>query len=125
MCDWDSARNAYTPNPVRCMPAKRILPQRETQDRAAGITFQSQALPPKREDPSKHISMQTICRGPRLDRTGMMKIDIEDYEKDIFQEPERLAVFDNISMEVHPQMAGDLSLLLLCTEAIRFPLRYY
>jgi hypothetical protein len=64
--------------------------------------------------------MQTICKQQGLERIGMVKIDIEGYEKEIFQEPEWLAVVDNIAMEVHPQMVPDLSVIPEALQACGF-----
>jgi hypothetical protein len=43
-------------------------------------------------------------------------MDIEGHEKEVFAEPEWLANVDTITMELHPQFAGDLSLI---PEALR------
>lgn len=59
-------------------------------------------------DPSRFISIETIRRQQGVDRFGLVKIDIEGGEIDLFREPEWLAYADNVVMEVHPK-AGDLS----------------
>lgn len=74
----------------------------------------------EQKDPSRYVSMQTICKQQGLERIGMVKIDIEGYEKEIFQEPEWLAVVDNIAMEVHPQMVDDLSVIPQALQACGF-----
>ncbi len=65
----------------------------------------------ERSDPSRYVSVQTICREQGLDRIMMAKIDVEGAEKDLFAEPGWLANVDNVAMEIHPHIAGDLSLI--------------
>lgn len=65
----------------------------------------------ERGDSVTNLSIETIRREQRLDRIALAKIDIEGAEKDLFAEPEWLAWTDNIAMEVHPGIVGDLSLI--------------
>ena len=59
-------------------------------------------------DPGHNLSIETIRREQRVDQFGLVKIDIEGGEIDLFREPDWLAYTQNIAMEVHPG-AGDLS----------------
>ena len=59
-------------------------------------------------DPAHHVSIATIRREQGIDQFGLVKIDIEGGEIDLFREPDWLAYTQNIAMEVHPP-AGDLS----------------
>jgi hypothetical protein len=65
----------------------------------------------ERNDPSQNVSIQTILREHNIDRIDLVKMDIEGHEKGVFDEPEWLAYVDNLSMELHPQLAGDLSII--------------
>lgn len=65
----------------------------------------------ERRDPAKNVSIETICREQGIDRLGMVKMDIEGWEKDLFNEPEWLERVDNIAMEVHPQFVSDLTMI--------------
>ncbi len=67
-------------------------------------------------DPGQHVSIQTILREQKIDRFNLVKMDIEGHEGEVFAEPEWLARVDTITMELHPQFAGDLSLI---PEALR------
>ena len=64
----------------------------------------------ERANPDKNVSIQTICREQAVERFGLVKIDIEGGEKDVFSEPEWLRSTDNITMELH-HWVGDLSLI--------------
>jgi Methyltransferase FkbM domain len=70
----------------------------------------------ERNDPIRHVSIQTILREQNIHRVDLVKMDIEGDEKVVFSEPEWLANVDNISMELHPQIVGDLSII---PEALR------
>lgn len=59
-------------------------------------------------DPSRNVSIETIRREQGVDHFGLVKIDIEGGEIELFREPDWLAHTHNIAMEVHPP-AGDLS----------------
>lgn len=96
----------YEPVMRLLLEANHIAPERSIRYNRL-ITSPTQ----EREDPTRYISMQTICREQRLDHIGMMKIDIEGYEKEIFKEPEWLDRVDNISAEVHPVVQGDLAVV--------------
>jgi hypothetical protein len=65
----------------------------------------------ERNDPSQNVSIQTILQERDIDRIDLVKMDIEGHEKAVFGEPEWLANVDNLSMELHPQLAGDLSII--------------
>lgn len=70
----------------------------------------------ERNYPSQNVSIQTILREQNIERIDLVKMDIEGHEKVVFDEPEWLANVDNLSMELHPQLAGDLSMI---PEALR------
>jgi hypothetical protein len=70
----------------------------------------------ERNDPIQNVSIQTIVREQNIDRIDLVKMDIEGHEKAVFSEPEWLANVDNISMELHPQVVSDLSII---PEALR------
>jgi hypothetical protein len=59
----------------------------------------------------KHVSIETVLKEQKIDRFRLVKMDIEGHEKAVFSEPEWLASIDNITMELHPHFAGDLSLI--------------
>jgi hypothetical protein len=65
----------------------------------------------ERQDPGRFISIPTILRENKIDRFNLVKMDIEGGEKEVFSEPEWLARVDTITMELHPRMVGDLSLI--------------
>lgn len=65
----------------------------------------------ERNDPSQNVSIQTILQEQNIDRIDLVKMDIEGHERVVFEEPEWLANVDNISMELHPQFGGDLSII--------------
>jgi len=49
-----------------------------------------------------------------------VKMDIEGHEKAVFAEPEWLASIDTLAMELHPDFAGDLSLIPQALERYGF-----
>ena len=63
----------------------------------------------EKANPASVVSVETICEEQKIARLDMVKIDIEGWEKDLFGEPEWLSRVDNLAMEVHPKMAGDLT----------------
>jgi len=65
----------------------------------------------ERRDPDHNVSIQTILREQNVPRFNLVKMDIEGHEKELFREPEWLANVDSLTMELHPQLAGDLSLI--------------
>jgi len=65
----------------------------------------------ERQDPDHNVSIQTILAEQNIARFNLVKMDIEGHEKDLFREPEWLANVDSLTMELHPQLAGDLSLI--------------
>ena len=65
----------------------------------------------ERNDPSQNVSIQTILREQNIERIDLVKMDIEGHERVVFDEPEWLANVDNLSMELHPQLGGDLSMI--------------
>jgi hypothetical protein len=74
-------------------------------------------------NPASFISVQTISEQQRISRFDMVKIDIEGGEKDLFGEPEWLSLVDNLAMEVHPTMVGDLSCIPIALERYGFQFR--
>lgn len=62
-------------------------------------------------NPSENISILSIMKEQGIDRFGFVKMDIEGFEKSVFEEPEWLEYVDNIAMELHPQFVGDLSII--------------
>jgi hypothetical protein len=74
----------------------------------------------ERQDPDHCVSIQTIFREQNVDRFNLVKIDIEGHEKTVFSEPEWLDRVDNITMELHPQVVGDLSLIPRALERYGF-----
>jgi FkbM family methyltransferase len=71
-------------------------------------------------DPDQNVSIQTILREQKIDRFNLVKMDIEGHEKAVFAEPEWLASIDTLVMELHPQVAGDLSLIPQALERYGF-----
>ncbi|ACO32396.1 MULTISPECIES: FkbM family methyltransferase [Acidobacterium] len=65
----------------------------------------------ERQNPSNYVSVNTVVKEQGIQGIGFAKIDIEGCEKDLFREPEWLALVDNLAMELHGHMAGDLSLI--------------
>jgi hypothetical protein len=65
----------------------------------------------EKTDPEKYISVTTILREQNIERFDLVKIDIEGYEKDIFEQPEWLEFVDNVAVELHPHFVGDLSVV--------------
>lgn len=59
----------------------------------------------EQRDSDRNISMETIYRIHGIDRVGLLKIDIEGGERDLFSEPEWLSIVDSIAMEIHPRFA--------------------
>ena len=62
-------------------------------------------------DGDRSVSIPTIIREQSIDRFSLVKVDIEGGEKDLFAEPDWLRSVDNLTMELHPHFAGDLSLI--------------
>jgi FkbM family methyltransferase len=65
----------------------------------------------ERADRDRYVSIPTIIREQSIERFSLVKIDIEGAERDLFSEPDWLSTVDNLTMELHPQFAGDLSLI--------------
>jgi len=65
----------------------------------------------EKRNPDTNVPIETIMAEQKIDRFNLVKIDIEGGEKSIFSEPEWLERVDNITMELHPQFVGDLSLI--------------
>jgi len=63
------------------------------------------------QNPGRYISIPTILREQGIGRFQLVKMDIEGHEQQVFSEPDWLASIDNLTMELHPHMAGDLSLI--------------
>lgn len=65
----------------------------------------------ERAAPDKFVSIPTILREQSIERFDLVKIDIEGGEKDLFAEPGWLTAVDHLTMELHPTLVGDLSLI--------------
>lgn len=65
----------------------------------------------EKKDPAQYVSIETIVKEQGIERIGFAKIDIEGGEKDLFAEPGWLAVTDNLAMELHGELVGDLSVI--------------
>jgi hypothetical protein len=90
---------------VRCLlEANHVAPERAPRYTRLAVSPSSEQA-----DPAHTISIDSICEEHALDRLGFVKIDIEGFENDLFRESEWLARVDNIAMELHPHMVGDLS----------------
>jgi Methyltransferase FkbM domain len=74
----------------------------------------------EQRDPERNVSVQTILREQKIDRFNLVKMDIEGGEKSVFSEPAWLAYVDTITMELHPQAVGDLSLIPQALERFGF-----
>jgi len=61
-------------------------------------------------DPTKYISIDKIREQQKIARFGMVKVDIEGGERDIFSDPTWLSHVDNVAMELH-HFAGNLDLI--------------
>jgi hypothetical protein len=66
--------------------------------------------PTEQESSGKHISINAIREQNNIARFGMVKVDIEGGEIDIFSEPAWLSHVDNLTMELH-HFAGNLELI--------------
>jgi hypothetical protein len=64
----------------------------------------------QRSNPGDYISINVIREQQNISRFGMVKVDIEGAELDIFGEPDWLSHVDNITMELH-HFAGNLELI--------------
>ena len=62
-------------------------------------------------DHTKSISVGRIRKEQKIDRFALVKVDIEGSEREIFGEPQWLAHVDNIAMEVHHSLAGNLEMI--------------
>ena len=60
-------------------------------------------------DPQRNVSILTIMKEQGIERFDLAKMDIEGGEKAIFEEPEWLSSVNNLTMELHPHLVGDLS----------------
>lgn len=74
----------------------------------------------EKRNPDANVSIETIMSEQKIDRFNLMKIDIEGGEKSIFSEPEWLERVDNITMELHPHLVGDLTLIPRALERYGF-----
>jgi hypothetical protein len=77
----------------------------------------------ERGDRERYVSISTIIREQSIDRFSLVKVDIEGGEKDLFAEPDWLRSVDNLTMELHPGFAGDLSLIPAALERYGFSFR--
>jgi hypothetical protein len=55
----------------------------------------------ERRNPNQYISINGIREQQKIVRFGMVKVDIEGAEQDIFGEPDWLSHVDNVTMELH------------------------
>jgi hypothetical protein len=60
-------------------------------------------------EPERFISIERIRDEQGVARFGLVKMDVEGGESDLFDEPDWLAHVDNLSMELHHHLAGDLA----------------
>ncbi len=60
-------------------------------------------------EPERFISIGRIRDEQGVARFGLVKMDVEGGESGLFDEPEWLAHIDNLSMELHHHLAGDLA----------------
>lgn len=74
----------------------------------------------ERQNPDRNVSIETIMSEQKVDRFNLVKIDIEGGEKSIFSEPQWLEYVDNITMELHQHLVGDLSLIPRALERYGF-----
>lgn len=74
-------------------------------------------------DPELNVSIPTIMKEQGIERFNLVKIDIEGGEGSLFQEPEWLSKIDNLTMELHPQIVGDLSHIPAALERFGFKYR--
>ncbi len=99
------------PNPVYEPVMRKMLEaNRPAPDRATRYTRFISSPSQETRDPAHRISIQTICAEQGVSRLGLVKIDIEGHEKDLFSEPEWLEMTDSLAMELHPD-TGDLSVI--------------
>jgi FkbM family methyltransferase len=73
----------------------------------------------ERHNPSKYISINAIREQQQIARFGIVKMDIEGGELDIFREPDWLSHVDNVTMELH-HFAGDLQIIPLALKEYGF-----
>jgi hypothetical protein len=71
------------------------------------------------QDPPKYISIDRIREREGISRFGLVKVDIEGAEGDIFTTPAWLSHVDNIAMEIH-HFAGDLDMIPTALEQYGF-----
>jgi len=74
-------------------------------------------------DKDRYVSIPTIIQELSIERFSLIKVDIEGGEKDLFTEPDWLSSVDNLTMELHPHSAGDLSLIPAALERYGFSYR--
>lgn len=90
----------YEPVMRTLLEANRLNPDR-------AIRYNRFIASPSREkqDPFRNVSVQTICAEHGLTSIGLLKMDIEGHEKDLFSEPEWLTGVDSLAMELHHGVA--------------------
>ncbi len=76
----------------------------------------------EKENPVKFVSINRIRAEQKIDRFGLVKIDIEGGERALFNEPDWLQHVDAITMELHSGLVGDLSVIPEALE--RYGFRY-
>jgi FkbM family methyltransferase len=77
----------------------------------------------ERANRDRFVSIPTILREQAIKRFSLVKIDIEGAELDLFSEPDWLSAVDDLTMELHPQCAPDMSLIPAALERYGFSYR--
>jgi len=96
-----------------------------TKRRAPRYTKYISSPSSERANPEKNVSIQTICCEQAIEHFDLVKMDIEGGEKDVFSEPEWLRSTDNITMELHQHLAGELSLIPAALDRYGFTYRVF
>ncbi len=73
----------------------------------------------EQQDRAQTISINRIREEQKIARFGMVKVDVEGSERDIFGKPDWLAHVDNITMELH-HFAGNLEMIPQALERFGF-----
>jgi len=74
----------------------------------------------EQRNPGEYISIESIREQQRIARFGLVKMDIEGGELDIFGDPAWLSHVDNLTMELH-HFAGNLDMIPHALERYGFP----
>lgn len=75
----------------------------------------------EQRNPTRYISIDRIRQQQKIARFGLVKMDIEGGERDIFGDPGWLLHVDNVAMEIH-HFAGSLDMIPKALE--RYGFRY-